>query len=712
MSMENTMTPVKVFISYSWDSEEHKVRVLELANALREREGIDVELDQYHPHNPLPWPRWCESQIRNASFVLMICTPVYKERIEAPETNPHAGVGVCWEADYIYNELYQSKGHNEKYLSVLLEENGRESIPDRLRAYSNYTLQRPYHLCGDFRTLVDRLRGIHRTPKPPLRIAANVPPPEQFKPNLCEEPKPEIRDIPQEIDLKKELPTFLRLHFSERAIDYVRQEEVWQAFEGFYASPAPFSWWLIVGGAGSGKSRTALEFCEFLHREKQWNAGFVSIENTHPEVWHTWRPKQDTLWVVDYVARAFSKSPRDIAGIFTPLARRAQRNELGDKRIRILLLEREYKERSKVGKPFEWYRQLDKTTRFQLPFDLGTVNNEGLYRIATQTAKEIWHSPEPLPEEADFLEQLTKLDKKKRPLFAMLLAGYLAQVNPQTELSPNDVLDFAIEQEFERSLRPMGVEQTPSLLRALLLSTCTSGKLGACLLPPEHRLWESGLGTLRETNTGSRFFFHPVEPDLLGERFVLKCAGAGNRRSRRMSTQQLEEVMRTCWKLAPLETFDFFGRSVQNFASSDLEKLTELFLLTKPADKRRADILDIGRIRARCAARSEAPSDDMPTPPMEFFRAKAAVTLLNACGEAGNFSEARKLFEFMTTLGDTPQIAFLRASAAVELAVNYLHAGRAEEGKSFLRKELRKDPTWLRTFQAVLNTEKPEGGSG
>lgn len=40
------VAPVKVFINYTHDSDEHKERILKLAESLR-AEGVDVELDQY-----------------------------------------------------------------------------------------------------------------------------------------------------------------------------------------------------------------------------------------------------------------------------------------------------------------------------------------------------------------------------------------------------------------------------------------------------------------------------------------------------------------------------------------------------------------------------------------------------------------------------------------------------------------------------------------
>src|SRR5215510_15476639 len=74
----------RVFISYSHDNREHCDRVLALAQQLR-RDGIDVELDQYHQHELVYWARWCEEQLRaeNSDFVLCVCSREYKQRIES-----------------------------------------------------------------------------------------------------------------------------------------------------------------------------------------------------------------------------------------------------------------------------------------------------------------------------------------------------------------------------------------------------------------------------------------------------------------------------------------------------------------------------------------------------------------------------------------------------------------------------------------------------
>src|SRR3954454_3399615 len=96
----------RVFISYSHDSREHERRVLALADRLRS-EGIDAIVDQYEPHPAQGWPRWCERQIVDAQFVLIVCTEAYHRRFFGDLSIP-AGYGVCWEAHLIYQSLYAS----------------------------------------------------------------------------------------------------------------------------------------------------------------------------------------------------------------------------------------------------------------------------------------------------------------------------------------------------------------------------------------------------------------------------------------------------------------------------------------------------------------------------------------------------------------------------------------------------------------------------
>ncbi|AUB84438.1 SEFIR domain-containing protein [Candidatus Thiodictyon syntrophicum] len=139
-----TDTPprLRVFISYAQEDPAHSARVLALANALR-RDGIATELDQYHQQELIDWPRWCREQLRpdRSDWVLLICTPVYKARVEDPVgTGAAVGRGVYWEGAAILNAIYADKG-NARFVSLLLDEAPDESVPGALEAYTHFRLR-------------------------------------------------------------------------------------------------------------------------------------------------------------------------------------------------------------------------------------------------------------------------------------------------------------------------------------------------------------------------------------------------------------------------------------------------------------------------------------------------------------------------------------------------------------------------------------------
>lgn len=99
------------FISYSWDSDEHKVWVRDLAVRLR-TSGIEVTLDQWHlvPGDELP--QFMEAAVRSCDFVLVVCTPRYKDR-----SDKRTG-GVGYEGDIMTAEV-MSLRNQRKFIPIL-----------------------------------------------------------------------------------------------------------------------------------------------------------------------------------------------------------------------------------------------------------------------------------------------------------------------------------------------------------------------------------------------------------------------------------------------------------------------------------------------------------------------------------------------------------------------------------------------------------------
>jgi hypothetical protein len=100
------------FMSYSWDTPEHKNWVLRLAERLRTKGGVNVILD--HWHLPIGGDRtyFMESSIRDSDFVLLVCTPTY-----AQKSNARSG-GVGYEATILTGQMAQQITQS-KFIPVL-----------------------------------------------------------------------------------------------------------------------------------------------------------------------------------------------------------------------------------------------------------------------------------------------------------------------------------------------------------------------------------------------------------------------------------------------------------------------------------------------------------------------------------------------------------------------------------------------------------------
>jgi TIR domain len=120
--------PLKVFISYSWDSDEHKEWVLNLANKLISEYGIDVILDQYDLSVGKDMIHYMEKAIGIADKVILILTPQYKDKADNRKT------GVGYEYSMISREFYDTQNENTKFIPVLRIGKQQESSPIYLKS--------------------------------------------------------------------------------------------------------------------------------------------------------------------------------------------------------------------------------------------------------------------------------------------------------------------------------------------------------------------------------------------------------------------------------------------------------------------------------------------------------------------------------------------------------------------------------------------------
>lgn len=134
------MSEIKVFISYSHDSEAHRGRVLGLSERLR-ADGIDTILDRYIEKGAPSegWPRWMMNALNAATHVLCVCTETYHRRFLGQEA-PGAGKGADWEGALVTQALYDARSSTNKFIPVLFDRADEPYIPMPLRPKTHYVL--------------------------------------------------------------------------------------------------------------------------------------------------------------------------------------------------------------------------------------------------------------------------------------------------------------------------------------------------------------------------------------------------------------------------------------------------------------------------------------------------------------------------------------------------------------------------------------------
>lgn len=95
-----------VFISYSWDSDEHIEKVAQLIKLLK-KSGIKVSWDQDLKLGRRI-PSFMEEELQKCDQVLFICTPNYKLKADGRDG------GVGYETNVITGELYRSHMGNDR----------------------------------------------------------------------------------------------------------------------------------------------------------------------------------------------------------------------------------------------------------------------------------------------------------------------------------------------------------------------------------------------------------------------------------------------------------------------------------------------------------------------------------------------------------------------------------------------------------------------
>ena len=122
-----------VFISYSWDSDEHKAWVKKLSNDLRTRYSVYTLLDQNN-RGGYDLITFMTKGVQRADRVLLIGTPEYRRKSEL-----YDGGGVKYEDQLITIELYHKMG-SSKFIPVLKEGKFDTSFSSIIETRTGYNM--------------------------------------------------------------------------------------------------------------------------------------------------------------------------------------------------------------------------------------------------------------------------------------------------------------------------------------------------------------------------------------------------------------------------------------------------------------------------------------------------------------------------------------------------------------------------------------------
>ncbi len=396
-------------------------------------------------------------------------------------------------------------------------------------------------------------------------------------------------------------PAVSWLPFSARVTAFVGRDNERAELEQFLRADRKFSWSLITGAAGTGKSRLALEICRDVRLG--WNAGFLSRTDDFRR-WSYFRPAQPTLIVIDYVA----SRAMDASSAVLQLTRSASHFP---NPVRILLVERD--------QGSWWSRFLREDSQSECaelvasqhgePLRVGPLSSAALRSIAADVArsqKTSWSAST----ERTFDARMRTLDPLDRPLFGMIAAAY-PRGEAADAVADSKVLRLVLKNEAARRAQAIPDDERRQKIENLMtLATFVGGLLprsdgfsflsetDVASLVPVPELIDPRMYRDVVAATSGEAVLAGLQPDILGERFVLDRLTAGGGAS-----QVAKRLLAAAWRVQPDDLCEFVVRAASDFpGDAGLDALCAL-PLESPADRGRWGLLvgDLVRVANRSA---------------------------------------------------------------------------------------------------------------
>lgn len=451
-----------------------------------------------------------------------------------------------------------------------------------------------------------------------------------------------------------------RFVFFSRHVPLVGRDDALRRLDAFLDAPAPFAWWMVRGPGGSGKSRLALELC--LRRVGQWRMGWLPDRELDGFDWHRWQPSRPTLLIVDY-AEARAGLLRRAAVSLAERADGDAQGELLAHPVRLLLLVRGPSPawRSELAGAGGWERDAMERARHGDPeLDLGqaVLDDEALWTVLTSFLP----PGAPRPDRAATLARLVRMDPLRRPLFAAFAGDALGSGRDPGAWDAATLVHDVLAREQGEFWR--GADEAHRTLLALAtlmggMPTAVLAELQSPLLPPPGAFDPAAYAAMAGAPAAE--LLRPLEPDLLGELFVLEHLAP-----RSAVDGRAAELRRLAWRAQALPGRPDRSGFVAFLARAalDFPQHPTLERLLRPED-------GAAEQRARWA--------------------DAVLPLVEAYARAGRWDRARALHASLAELAgrhpDEPGLRALRARAGERLAHAACDAGQTDAALE-VRREL------------------------
>jgi len=469
-----------------------------------------------------------------------------------------------------------------------------------------------------------------------------------------------------------------RFHYIVQRVPFLGRDKELAALETFLYNERRFTWWLITGPGGMGKSRLALELIN--RNSENWHAGFLNKDVPY-EDWHNWRPAEPTLIVCDYAAWR----GRDIGRAVRELNRRAYEFEFP---VRFLLIERETES--------NWWSdflggsgdilETEQSRHSEITaLALGEISDDDLFRTIEIILDDAGATATGMASKAEILGQLIEIDPRKRPLFAAFLADALIRDANPRRWDRQVLLSHVLEKENDRWSRLSMTEGERALLALATLSggielpRLAEAKIDAGLIPTLENIDTTRMTYL--SGGGTDEHIAALEPDILGEFFALEHLAS------RPNSFAVLGYVEAIWRLSPAQS----AYAIQRTVLDHPEHRALPSLLSAPtANVRDALPIWCGLAVNLCGLASGVGRIDLAeslyrflselsannnTPDIRIRQAQAAFNMTVAYGGAENWDRVEQLYDDLKTLAAaedaTPDIRLRQAQAAVNMTGAY-----------------------------------------